>query len=165
MIVNKPVVAAIDGRLHRELVGPHSAEIHQRILAEFTVFGVPVPQGSMRAFVPRGWKRAILTSDNKKLKPWRQEIAGSAQAVIRFPIERERAVAIQCRFYFPRAKSLKKAISYKTTRPDIDKLARALLDGLTGIAFEDDAQVIDLRCTKSFDIVPRAEIIITEKEP
>jgi len=36
------------------------------------------------------------------------------------------------------------------TRPDIDKLSRAVLDALTGIVFSDDAQVADLQAHKFF---------------
>ncbi len=37
---------------------------------KFTVYGRPVPQGSTRSFIPKGWTRAVITTDNKKLKPW-----------------------------------------------------------------------------------------------
>ena len=39
---------------------------------QFTVYGKPVPQGSSSAYIRGG--RAIVTSDNKKLKPWRQTV-------------------------------------------------------------------------------------------
>ena len=35
-------------------------------------------------------------------------------------------------------------------RPDVDKLARAALDGLTGAAFADDSQVVRLTATKEY---------------
>jgi Holliday junction resolvase RusA-like endonuclease len=36
----------------------------------------------------------------------------------------------------------------RTSVPDLDKLVRALLDGLTGIAFEDDCQVHSVEASK-----------------
>ena len=36
------------------------------------------------------------------------------------------------------------------TRPDLDKLMRTVLDGLTAVAFKDDAQVFDLRGVKGY---------------
>lgn len=33
-------------------------------------------------------------------------------------------------------------------RPDIDKLCRAVLDGLTGVVFKDDSQVVSLYALK-----------------
>ena len=38
----------------------------------FTVLGRAEPQGSVRAFMIAGKPR--LTSDNKKMKPWRQQV-------------------------------------------------------------------------------------------
>ena len=122
----------------------------------FEVLGEPIPQGSLKAFTPKGWKRPILTSDNKRTKPWKQEVKQMAMEamaqmvprVIRF--EKPKAIGIECRFYFQRPKSTKKAIVDKVTKPDIDKLARAILDALTGIVFEDDSQVTTLVCWKGF---------------
>ena len=43
---------------------------------QFTVLGVPQPQGSMRAIpTPKG---ARLASDNKAMRPWRQEVGWGA---------------------------------------------------------------------------------------
>jgi hypothetical protein len=42
------------------------------------------------------------------------------------------------------------APKYPATTPDIDKLARALLDALTGVLVLDDKQVVELTCRKSW---------------
>lgn len=49
------------------------------------------------------------------------------------------------------------------TRPDGDKLLRTILDALTDVAFNDDAQVFDKRCIKRYavgDERPHATIFI-----
>lgn len=129
---------------------------------KFTVYGLPAPQGSSRAFIPKGWTRAVITTDNTKLKPWRQEIASTAKAAMDdaflLPLKRDVAVQVNIVFYFPRPKSLKKAVTQKTTKPDLDKLIRAAWDAMTGIVFEDDAQVCRGWMEKAFDGVPRVEI-------
>jgi crossover junction endodeoxyribonuclease RusA len=132
----------------------------------FIVYGVPVPQGSMRAFVPKGWKRAVITSANSKTKPWRQEVAGACLNRLNgsTPAGRSIPVRIGIDFFFDRPKSVKK-LADKVTKPDIDKLARSILDALTGIAFEDDCQVTDLHVTKQFGSPARAEIVISEALP
>ena len=48
----------------------------------FTVYGEAQPKGSARAFIPRGWKRAVVTSDNPKLKSWEHTIRQTLQAVM-----------------------------------------------------------------------------------
>lgn len=50
--------------------------------------------------------------------------------------------------------------SEPTTPPDIDKLARAVLDALTGIVYEDDSQVIDVEARKTFGLFPGLSVEI-----
>lgn len=128
---------------------------------EFTVYGIPQPQGSSKAFIPKGWSRAIITSANAKNKPWRQQVSGMALDAMQGLAIAPRAsgVSVTCHFYFDRPKSVKK-IGPKTTKPDSDKLARSVLDALTGIVFEDDSQVTDLQVTKAFGSPARAELKI-----
>ncbi len=50
-------------------------------------------------------------------------------------------LAVLVNVYKPTPKGIRKAIPF-TTRPDADNVLKALLDGLNGIAFNDDAQVV-----------------------
>jgi crossover junction endodeoxyribonuclease RusA len=127
---------------------------------KIVIFGVPVPQGSTRAFIPKGWNRPIITSDNPKTKPWRQEIAGAAAEAMGRSLPAECAIGVRCEFYFCRPKSTKKSVLQKLTKPDVDKLCRSVLDALTGVAFGDDSQVVALMATKKFSAQPRAEITV-----
>lgn len=128
----------------------------------FTVYGTPIPQGSTRAFIPKGWNRPIITADNAKTKPWRQEIAG----VVLAEMERNGfqmiagAVRVEARFFFERPKSVKKG--HKTTKPDIDKLMRSLFDALTGHVFKDDSQVTICSACKEFGSPARCEVEVEE---
>lgn len=48
-------------------------------------------------------------------------------------------------FIFPRLKSSRSAArEVKATRPDLDNLLKAVLDGLNGVAFHDDGQVVQV---------------------
>jgi Holliday junction resolvase RusA-like endonuclease len=133
---------------------------------KFTVLGVPQPQGSSRAFIPKGWSRAIITSANPKNKSWRQEVAGAALCEMKEhkPSGRGMPMRVMLAFYFQRPKSVK-VLAEKTTKPDIDKLCRSAIDALTGIAFEDDSQVTELFATKAFGNPPRVEITVSEVLP
>jgi crossover junction endodeoxyribonuclease RusA len=130
----------------------------------FIVYGEPIPQGSTRAFIPKGWNRPIITAANKRTKPWRQEVSGSAVAAMekaKLPLmTRGVGVAVACSFYFVKPKSTKKSVTHKTTKPDLDKLVRAILDALTGIVFEDDSQVVSLSLVKEFAPRPHAQISV-----
>ena len=140
----------------------------------FTVFGEAIPQGSAKAFQPR-YKdgtpagRIIVTSDNPRLRGWRQLVAETASAALEGTgwhtgVD---AIALVATFYLPRPKALGAKTKPHLTRPDVDKLARAIGDALTGVCWHDDSQVVDLRVQKVYAAVgdsPRAEISISAGE-
>lgn len=49
-----------------------------------------------------------------------------------------------------------------TKKPDADNIEKAILDAINGIAWKDDAQVVDLRTVKVYGAVPRVEVEIDE---
>jgi crossover junction endodeoxyribonuclease RusA len=136
---------------------------------QFTVFAKPEPQGSTRAFIPKGWNRAIITTDNAKLKPFRQEVAQTALAAMHEHGAQMAArgvpIALTLGFFFDKPKSVRKSVHRKTTKPDLDKLARAALDALTGIVYADDSQVDECHATKSFGSPVRLEIQVRMELP
>lgn len=123
---------------------------------DFIVHGHPQPQGSTKAFVPKGWIRPIITTDNKTLKPWRQDVSSQALIAMSGNQPAIDAVHVSCKFYFLRPKSVK--LVHKITKPDIDKLMRAIFDSLTGICFKDDSQIVSCQATKHFGEREYAEI-------
>jgi crossover junction endodeoxyribonuclease RusA len=50
----------------------------------------------------------------------------------------------------PRPKSLPKRVTHMTKKPDIDKLIRAVLDALKGVAWCDDSQVVSVYASKRY---------------
>lgn len=126
----------------------------------FTAYGVPQPKGSMRAFQPKGFHAPIVTDGNRNVKDWQRRVADAATAAIATFPEADRQLVtggVRCEiwYYLPRPKKFStpkyRAVSVPhTTRPDIDKLTRAVLDALTAIVWHDDAQVVDLRTSKHY---------------
>jgi len=124
---------------------------------EFHVRGLPVPQGSSKAFPMmvsdgKGGKRpkAVLTNQTPKLAAWRQAIADEARKVA--PAELITSpLCVTVAFEFDRPKSQKNAIRMKT-RPDLDKLVRAVLDGCTNVIWKDDSQVDELHAFKRYGV-------------
>jgi Holliday junction resolvase RusA-like endonuclease len=128
-----------------------------------TVPGLPQPQGSTRAFVRGG--RAIVTSDNPKLSDWRHRLtlAITYARAGRQTLPYAGPVRLHLRFFLPRPKSLPKATCWPTTRPDLDKLTRAVNDALTDSGvWKDDSQLVELTATKGYaqdTELPGVEII------
>ena len=122
---------------------------------QFHVHGQPVAQGSKK--VIRGH---LIEMADARLRSWRQDVAATAsQAMTRLPWQGP--VMVTLSFYLPRPKAhfgagrnaekLKPAApTYPATHPDIDKLARSVLDALTGICFHDDRQVVALSVGKFY---------------
>lgn len=126
----------------------------------FTVRGIPVPQGSPRAFVTKGRARVVSDASrpNSSLGAWRTSIATEARAAMTGLPSFGGPVHVLASFVMARPKShhrgdgrslVKGAPRYP--RLDIDKLSRALLDGMTGVVFDDDSQVVWLSAEKSWD--------------
>lgn len=112
----------------------------------FRVAGRPVAKGSKRGFVKGG--RVVMVEAARNLTAW--------QNAVRFVLQDwphgllTGPVALAVIFYFPRPKSRKKQI-FITTRPDLDKLARAIGDAMTGIVVRDDAQIAIMAQAKVYD--------------
>lgn len=122
----------------------------------FSVRGSPVAQGSVKAFV-RG-NRAIIVGKSGPLSDWRHAIATEARNAMDGLPAFDGPVRVVATFVLSRPPShfrsdhetlAKQAPRYP--RLDVDKLARALLDGLTGVAIDDDSQVVQLWADKGWD--------------
>ena len=50
-----------------------------------------------------------------------------------------------------------------TKRPDVDNIAKAILDSLNGIAYKDDSAVINLIVEKHFSDKPRVQVTLKEE--
>jgi Holliday junction resolvase RusA-like endonuclease len=118
----------------------------------FYVAGVPVPEGSTRAFVVKG-KPRIVHQGAKSLDAWRQRIATEAQRARpeQWPNDATSSYDVTVSFLLSRPESVRwwKRIR-PTVKPDIDKTGRAVLDALTGILWPDDCQVCLLTIEKDY---------------
>lgn len=128
---------------------------------EFTVYGTPRPQGSTRAFFRPGMKHPVITTDNKKLKPWRQQISDTAISLAAQMFDRETPVEVTMNFYFTKPVSAKKRRAM-TVKPDGDKLVRAIFDAITGVLIEDDAQIVEFHARKHYGGPERVVVQVRE---
>ena len=135
----------------------------------FTAFCTPEPQGSMKAFIPKGWNRAIITSDNKDLKSYRQEVSKAAleqRAKVGFNdviFTKHSPVSATFNFYFSKPDSVSRKRTQHVVRPDLSKLIRATEDALTGIIYADDAQIVSIKAEKFYGLPERVEVTISGK--
>jgi Holliday junction resolvase RusA-like endonuclease len=125
----------------------------------FRIFvrGVPAPKGSMRAFVVKG--RPIVTSDNPKTRPWERLLRERISAEWEGPAwDGPLELTVTFSLLRPKSVSIKKRL-WPDVRPDLDKLARAVKDALTGSgALRDDAQIVALVAEKRYGDEPGVTI-------
>lgn len=117
----------------------------------FRADGKPEPQGSKNAFVVKG--RAVIVDKNPKpLKAWRRVVSDAAIDAMVAAGDSDPLIGpvqVSLVFFIERPKSVKRA--HPSVRPDIDKLARAVLDGLTTAGvYSDDSQVVELTASKVY---------------
>jgi len=115
-------------------------------MISFFVAGIPQQQGSTRAFVVKG--RAVTTSANKNLRPWRTAVSQAMQENV--TELHEGAWSVSMEFIMPRTKVLGKKRKPYTKTPDLDKLTRSVLDSGTGIIWRDDALVTRISAKKRY---------------
>jgi|HubBroStandDraft_6_1064221.scaffolds.fasta_scaffold179578_1 crossover junction endodeoxyribonuclease RusA len=138
------------------------------LAVEFFVAGIPVTQGNKSAFVNKSSGKAVMREGRSKtantnFHSWREGVANEARAVAAgrpgFPYDCP--VVISLTFGLQRPKSAPKR---RRTWPtgarsgDADKLARAVLDALTGVLMTDDSLCVGLSVTKDFAARPGVRV-------
>lgn len=133
------------------------------VATTFFVAGVPIPQGSKKGY-RRGPGVQIVDDNKKTLLPWRAEVARVAEATWAYGAPIDGPVRVAVAFVLPRPKSVKRDRPH--VAPDIDKLLRALFDGITdaGVVWADDSRVVEVEATKHYGDVPGVHVVISRIE-
>ena len=134
----------------------------------FTVPGDPVPQGSKRigrAGRRPGGRPIMLESAGDRLAIWRSLVSWAAVDARRLAALEllEGPVTVHLYFRLRRGVSVRRWMP--STKPDLDKLVRAVFDSLSsGGVWRDDSQVVSLSATKVYG-EPGVEVIVEECQP
>jgi len=103
----------------------------------------------------------MFPSNNKALKAWRASVEAQARAQMPAWLRKPWDGAVYLAIVYVRERPASDYLSdgtslakgarrYPSTKPDIDKLDRAMLDALTDVAFTDDGRVVTCVSTKRF---------------
>lgn len=150
----------------RPVAGSVSGGGRVLIALDVTIPGRPEAKGSLRV-----GKHGQLFSANPRLKAWQQRVALQVAEHRKGAKLLEGPVAIVADFCFDRPPShftktgrLRKGAPLAPGRPDLDKLVRGLLDGLTGVLFKDDSQVCELDVSKRYYETPGVVLYVSEPD-
>jgi Holliday junction resolvase RusA-like endonuclease len=117
----------------------------------FIVEGEAIPQGSKT--IAKAGNKVWLRDANPRLKAWRESLTEQVRdQMADYELEGfkqhtpVRAVIV---IYLPKPKSV--ARQKPTVKPDVDKLLRAIFDGLTQAnVWYDDSQCVDVKVSKLY---------------
>lgn len=107
----------------------------------FHVPGVPAPKGSFVGVWSSTSQRVVFKNSSRKTKPFQLLIAEYAHvACLQARAPRRYGGRVELSMDFTVPKPVKWTHPHEA-KPDLDKLERTVLDGLTGVIYIDDCQV------------------------
>lgn len=133
---------------------------------EFFVSGDPVPQPRPRVSTRGGFGRAYVPAGHP-VHRYRESVATAAREA--GVVVSDAAVSVLMLFTFVRPKSHRTKAGIRAGAPalpraDVDNLAKAVLDGLTCVAWHDAAQVAELAVKKMYGDKPSTWVKISDVE-
>lgn len=128
----------------------------------FTVTGDPVPQPRPRVSTRGGFARAYVPKTHA-VHAYREAIAAAARAAGAGVHGEPVSVVIDLVWERPKSHMRKSGVKPDAPvlpRADVDNAAKAVLDSLNGVAWEDDSQVQRLVVEKSYGTEARTTVRI-----
>lgn len=129
---------------------------------------LPIPKGRPRA---RKCSNHIQIFTPQKTKEFEKAIAEYyKQSTKGFQFDKDQPIIVNLVFGMPIPKSAPKVKQVNmckgnikhTKKPDIDNLVKSVLDGLNGVAWEDDSQIVRLSASKEYSSEPYIYLYIHE---
>ncbi|MBM7634054.1 RusA family crossover junction endodeoxyribonuclease [Geomicrobium sediminis] len=140
-------------------------EVKQDI--SFTIYGEPVAQGRPRA--GRDRKGNVQMYDPLKSRDYKQYVKlAAAEHRPSKLLSGELELVVDVYRQIPKSLAkYKRALAIEgklrpITKPDVDNYVKGIKDGLSGIIWEDDKQVVDLTVRKWYSDEPRVEVQVKE---
>jgi len=135
---------------------------------QFDVEGDPVAKGRPKFSQVGGFVR---TYTPKKTQNYEEHVAAVAKEAMGTtePLETPVGVFLYFRMPIPASYSKKRTQACldgwekHTKRPDLDNLIKTVLDGLNGVVFKDDCQIVALHCTKVYSTGSGVSVMVKEE--
>lgn len=138
--------------------------VDEELVLDIVVYGAAEPAGSKTR---TNWG---VRDSNPKSRPWKHQVAQVVALELGDDPLETGPLTLRLDFHTPRPKGHHKPdgtlntpgrrLPYPTRKPDVLKLARAVEDALTGIAYRDDAQIVREHLAKHYGTPARVRIRI-----
>lgn len=116
------------------------------IYQKFTIMIPPVPQGRPRATARGGFARVYEDPKSREFKK-AVGLALKGRTVVKCESGPLQAKIV---FHLHRPKATRASVIWHTKKPDLDNLAKAVLDAANGILYHDDSQIYSLTLVKQY---------------
>lgn len=132
-----------------------------------TIVGEPTAKARPRVSFAGGYVRTYTPAKTINYENY-VKIEYQTQSKIFFPKERKLRAEIVAYYGIPKSVSKKKSQAMEDgvirplKKPDLDNIAKIILDALNGIAFVDDSQICELYVTKFYSTKPRVVLELKE---
>ncbi len=138
------------------------------LMVQFHIDGEPVPKGRPKFSQVGGFMR---TYTPKKTTDYENTVRAAAQAAMGVTdlLETPVGVYLYIRLPIPQSYSKKRreaclsGIEKPAKKPDIDNLAKSVLDGMNGVIWKDDAQIVSLHVTKVYSSGSGVDVLVKEE--
>lgn len=138
---------------------------------EVIVWGTPVAKGRPRlarnghTYTPEATR---IWEERCRQEAWVAMRVGPSGTSAQIKVAIEGPVKVSIMAIFEPPKSYAKTLAWevigkpRTSKPDLDNLVKAALDGISGIVINDDAQVVEIHASKVWGVQARVEICVTQ---
>jgi crossover junction endodeoxyribonuclease RusA len=120
----------------------------------FRIIGNPTPKGSLTRMPNGSMLPAGTTASRKRFSEWRTDIRDAALIAMdgRNPSDSAIRIMVEFALPYPQSSIRKYQMGWwpAIKKPDVDKLLRALMDGLTKVVWRDDSQVTYVTVNKVY---------------
>ena len=127
-------------------------------MIDLVIYGKPIGKARPRFGRNKGTGK-VVTFTPQKTKNYEQEIATTAQCAMFGKTLMEGPLKVEIKaFFFHKTKE-----GFHVSRPDLDNIIKAILDGLNGVVFKDDASVAVVSASKSYvnsEEQERVEVVV-----
>lgn len=152
------------------VLAPAYRNVAQQVVARsvaFTVDGTPVAKGRPRASATH---RGVRMHTPTATKRYEATVQVAARAAMLGELPTARPVAMTVSIILPIPESWSKRRKRlacmgeiaATKKPDADNVLKAIKDGVNGIVYRDDSQVVSVVVTKAYGDQPRVDVVATE---
>ncbi len=133
----------------------------------FIVYGIPVPKARPRF---RRIGNFVSTYTAAKTKTYEDSVREAARSAMGSsePLETPVSVYLYLRVPVPASYSKKRTEACLSgqekpiKKPDLTNVGKSLEDGMNGIVYKDDSQIVNLHMTKVYSTEPAVEIMVCE---